>query len=248
MRRIPAGVHVAIVMRSLLVQAAWNYRTMIGCGMAFALLPLRRYLGRTPEGVDRVDLEVHAAHFNAHPYLTSAALGSLARMEVEDTPRETVVRFRDAVKGPLGALGDRLVWAAWLPFCSVLSLGVFWAGAPEWAAVLVFLGMYNAGHAFLRVKGYLLGWAEGPRLGMRLRQSGIPGLARRVERLLMVALGLMVGVLAASGVPEGAGTDLHLPGALALGAGALLGPRAWKPAAVVVVGAVALVLVIGLLR
>lgn len=248
MRRIPAGVHVAIVMRSLLVQAAWNYRTMIGCGMAFALLPLRRYLGRAAEGGAPMDLEVHAAHFNAHPYLASAALGSLARMEVEGTPRETVVRFRDAVRGPLGALGDRLVWAAWLPFCSVLSLGVFWAGAPAWAAVLVFLGIYNAGHAFLRVKGYLLGWAEGPRLGMRLRQSGIPGLARRVERLLMVALGLMVGVLAASGVPEGAGTDLHLPGALALGAGALLGPRAWKPAAVVVVGAVALVLVIGLLR
>ncbi len=248
MNRIPASVHASILLRSLIVQASWNYRTMIGCGMAFALLPLRRYLRRTEEGQSAVDLEVHAAHFNAHPYLASAALGSLARMEVEDTPRETIVRFRDAVRGPLGALGDRLVWAAWLPFCAVLGLGVFWAGLPPWGAVAAFLGMYNAGHIFLRVQGYLLGWAEGPRLGMRLRESAIPGMARRVERLLMVAIGLLVGVLSAAGLPESSGTGLHLSGAIALAAGALLGPRAWKPAAVVVVGTVGFVLAIGLVR
>lgn len=248
MNRVPASVHTSILLRSLLVQAAWNYRTMLGCGMAFALLPLRRYLGRTSPGREQLDLELHAAHFNAHPYLASAALGSLARMEVEDVPGETITRFRDAVRGPLGALGDRLVWAAWLPFCAVLGLGALWAGANPWVAVAVFLGLYNAGHVFLRVRGYLFGWAEGPRLGMRLRESGVPGLARRVERLLMVALGLMIGVLSASGVPHGAGTDLHLPGAVALAVGALMGPRAWKPAAVVVVGVVGLVLAFGLVR
>lgn len=248
MNRVPRSVHASVLLRSFLVQASWNYRTMIGCGMAFALLPLRRYLRRTEEGESAVDLEIHAAHFNAHPYLASAALGSLARMEVEGQPRETIVRFRDAVRGPLGALGDRLVWAAWLPFCAVLGLGVFWAGLPAWGAVVAFLGIYNAGHLYLRLRGYVLGWEEGPRLGMRLRDSAIPGLARRVERLLMVAIGLMVGVLSASGLPDISGTDLHLPGALALAAGALLGPRAWKPAAVVVVGTVGCVLAIGLVR
>src|SRR5256886_7465612 len=63
-----------------------------------------------------------AHFFNAHPYLCGLAVGAAARAEHEGVPPEQVERLRTALCGPLGSLGDRLVWAGWLPFTSGLAL------------------------------------------------------------------------------------------------------------------------------
>lgn len=238
---LPLGVRTAVIVRSLLVQAAWNYRTMLGTGMAFALTPALRHVHGSAEAVDRA-LERHVSLFNAHPYLTPLALGALARLEAEGASEDMIERFRAALRGPLGALGDRLVWAGWLPMCSLLGILISVTVSPG-TGVGVFLLVYNAGHLALRAWGFEVGWSAGASLGSRLRELRLTREAQRIE----TGVCLLTGVVAGFVLPSLAGVDpAWLPalvGVAGLLAGYGLGVRAWRPAAWIVtlgVGAIGL--------
>ncbi len=229
MKTLPPLVAWNVLLRSFLIQGSWNYRTMIGNGMAYALRPVLKRL-------DGERLGRHASHFNSHPYLSAAALGALARMEADGESAEKIGRFREAVRGPLGGIGDRLVWAGWLPLCALLGLAVFWTTGRGALAAVVFLAVYNVGHLGLRLWGFRIGWEAGPRLGSRLREAGLAKAAGRVERLLPVAIGLAVGVGLGSGAGLGAdAAPAALLGAVGVVVGAAAGSRAWKPAAALTV-------------
>jgi hypothetical protein len=149
MTRLPLRVKLAVLARSLLIQGSWNYRTMVGTGMGFTLLPALRHLHRKPDELDEA-VARHSMPFNAHPYLAELAIGSLVRLETDGADAQTVGRFRSAVGGPLGALGDRVVWAVWLPLTALVGLVAFEAGLGAGTAVVLFLALYNAGHFLLR--------------------------------------------------------------------------------------------------
>lgn len=238
MRAVPSTLMARVLARTFLIQGSWNYRTMIGTGMAFTLLPLLTYLHRDRARLERT-LELHAGHFNAHPYLAGLALGSLVRLEEDGAPPETILRFRTAVAGPLGALGDRVVWATWLPLSSLLALIALESGVAAWGAVLLFLGIYNVGHLVLRVWGFRTGYRQGARLATALRSSRLSERSRSVGRGLVVLAGVLAGLLLTG---EGLPMAGLVGGILALGAGWWLGLRLWRPAALLVVMAVALLL------
>lgn len=244
----PWPVRAGVLARSFLIQAVWNYRTLQGTGLAFALLPVLRYVHGSGAPLDRA-VERHAGHFNAHPYLASMALGSLARLEVDGAEPETIRRFRNALGGPLGALGDQLVWAGWLPLCTVLGVLLLWAGAAPGVAVASFLLIYNAGHLTLRVWGFHLGWRAGSRLGARLREAGLAAMAGRLQRWLAGAMGVLAGVVVfAPGIRGGASMGWMAAGALGLLLGGTLGTRVWRAAAgLTVVGTGLLLLFTGYL-
>lgn len=158
-------------LRSFAVGGSWNYRTLLGSGIAYALLPvLRRVHAGDPVRM-RGALADHLQPFNAHPYLAALAVGALARAERDGAERETIRRFRRALSGPLGSLGDRTVWARWRPFCLLVSLAAWMgAGLTPWAAVLLFLGLYNVGHLALRAWAFRTGWREGLGVAAALRE------------------------------------------------------------------------------
>ena len=159
---LPFRVKVAMFVRMLAVQGSWNYETLIGTGIGFVMEPALRFL---PGGVNgpayRAALARESRYFNAHPYLTGIAVGSLTRAELEGIDPARIERFRSALTSPLGSVGDRLVWASWLPFCSVVALCVFGAGGSALAVVGTFLLLYNAGHLLLRGWGLHIGLARG---------------------------------------------------------------------------------------
>lgn len=193
--RLPAGTRAAIFLRLLAVQGAWNYETLVGNGIGFCVEPALR---RLPGGLDgeayRKALARQSQYFNAHPYLTGVAVGALARAELDGEAPERIERFRTALCGPLGALGDRLVWATFLPLCSFAALVVFGAGGSPLATVLTFLGLYNAGHIGLRVWGLNAGWRYGlavaQSLGNPVLQQAAPQLGRLAAALAGVAFPL----------------------------------------------------------
>jgi len=115
---------------------------------------------------------VRSRYFNAHPYLAAVAVGALARAELDGEPPERIERFRTALCGPLGSVGDRLVWAGWLPFCSLASLAIFGLGGGTWQVVGFFLVLYNAGHFALRIWGLNTGWNHGLRVASALANPG----------------------------------------------------------------------------
>ncbi len=211
---VGARAIVASFLRLFAIQGSWNYETMLGNGIAFCAKPLLRGL---PDDRYHAALARQARYFNAHPYLASVAVGALARVELDGEDPVRIERFRTALCGPLGSVGDQLVWAGWLPLCSLIALGAFSLGAGPMAVVLIFLGTYNVGHVALR--------AWGLRVGLRRGLRVAPALANPVFRAGPAALARISAVLA----------GLILPLALQR----IIGPGR------VLAGAVAVVAVIG---
>ena len=166
---LPFGVRASIFLRLLAIQASWNYEILLGNGIAFCTEPALRLLpgGRGGEAY-REALARQSQYFNAHPYLAAVAVGALVRAELDRAPAAQIERFRTALCGPLGSVGDRLMWAAWLPFCSLAALLAFGLDAGPWVVVATFLLSYNAGHVALRAWGLHVGLAHGLRVAQAL--------------------------------------------------------------------------------
>jgi PTS system mannose-specific IID component len=227
---LPRPVRRAMLLRSLAVQGSWNYRTLIGTGLAFVLAPALRQIYADDPVKLREALARHAALFTAHPYLAGVAAGALARLEADGVPPETIERFKSAIRGSLGSMGDRLVWLTWRPACALLMVALLLAGTGWWIAVLAFLVAYNALHLWMRVWGLDAGWRDGLQVARALREAPFERLGDRAGDAGAVLSGfaavLAIGWGGERGIPYAA------VGALALAAGIMLGPRVRWVAAV----------------
>ena len=182
---IPARTRFAMFVRLLAIQGSWNYETLLGNGIGFCVEPALRLLPGGQEGpAYRAALARQSEYFHAHPYMAAVAVGALARAELEGEPPARIERFRTALCGPLGSVGDRLVWAAWLPACSIAALAAFGFGVGTGGVLLVFLGIYNAGHIALRAWGLSAGLDHGMRVASAL---GGPVLRRGPTHIAQVA-------------------------------------------------------------
>jgi mannose PTS system EIID component len=187
-----------IFLRLFAIQGAWNYEQLIGPGVGFCSEPALRGLPGGPDGpAYRGALARESRYFNAHPYLASLAVGALSRAELDGVAPAKIERFRTALCGPLGSIGDRMVWAGWLPCCSLLALAVFGLGGGPVAVCVTFLVLYNVGHLALRAWGLRAGFASGLRLagtlGTPFFRKGPELLARIGAFLAGVALPLALG-------------------------------------------------------
>ena len=169
MKSLPIHTQAAMLLRMLAIQGAWNYETLLGNGIGFAMEPALRLM---PEGVHsprfKEAMARQSKYFNAHPYLAAVAVGALSRAELDGEAPAKIERLRTALAGPLGSVGDRLVWAGWLPFCSLLALTVYGFGGGPVAVLATFLGVFNVGHLALRVWGLRAGWKHGMRVAQAL--------------------------------------------------------------------------------
>jgi mannose PTS system EIID component len=210
--RPPSAVVRRLFLRSLLVQTLWNPRDLLGSGVAWILdetLP-------PDEGADP---------FNAHPYLAGAALGAFVavRERGELDPAE-FIRFRAALRTPLGAVGDALVWAGWLPFTVLAALLLLLAGGVGPLAVVAgFLVVYNLLHLWTRHWAVRTGLQQGVAVGSALARSAFPRLGDRLRQGVVFLVGGLAGTgtVLASGflpVPAGPGGGPGLsPGPVTLG-------------------------------
>jgi len=177
-------------MRLLLVQASWNYERMVGVGVAFASEPMLRGLPGGKKGERyRQAVGRAAQYFNAHPYLTGLAVGALARAEYENVPPEKMHRLRTALTGPLGSLGDKLVWVGVLPMAAGVGLLISVAVSPV-VGVVSFLVLYNGVHLALRCWGLWAGWHGGIRVAEKLSAPVFKLGLRVVGPLAALSLGL----------------------------------------------------------
>jgi PTS system mannose-specific IID component len=235
---LPLATWFRIYLRLFAVQGSWNYETLIGNGVAFCMEPALRLLpgGRGGQLYGEA-LARHARYFNAHPYFAGVAVGALARAELDGVAPALIERFRTALAGPLGSVGDRLVWASWLPLCSLIALGAFGFDARPVTVVAIFLVLYNLGHLSLRAWGLRVGFQRGLRVSDALAHP----LLRRGPQYAGAAASLVAGLvipLAANRVAsDGRGVAIAIT-LIAIAGGVLLarfGERAqgWRLALVV---------------
>ena len=212
----------AMFLRSFAIQGSWNYRTLLGAGLAFTLLPgLRRLYGDDAERLDAA-VRRHSGVFNSHPYLAPMAVGALVVLEEEGEDAAVIERFKSAIRGSLGTLGDRLIWAGWRPVCLLLAIAIFLTGVRWWLVLAFFLVLYNSGHLLLRIWSYNLGLTRGRGVGEQLRRSWVPQLQRLVSVLGAFLLGVTLPLVAAGGLGR---VRLALPWVVAAALAALLGAR-----------------------
>lgn len=211
-------------LRLLTVQACFNHERMIGVGVGYATEPLLRAL---PGGVagDRYRAAMGRAtqYFNAHPYMVGLAAGALARAEHDEVPGPQVERLRTALVSPLGALGDRLVWAGMLPAASAVGLALSTDARAGLGAVAM-LGLYNVPHLVLRVWGLVAGWRHGTRVGRALANPVLHAALRVVGPAAALAIGFAMPLVAAHLV---GGFDLALWVGAATGIALAAGVLRW---------------------
>ncbi|HSJ12941.1 MAG TPA: PTS system mannose/fructose/sorbose family transporter subunit IID [Longimicrobiales bacterium] len=212
-------LRLRVFLRSFAIQGSWNYRTLLGTGFAFALLPVLRVVYRERTALHAA-VDRHASLFNSHPYLAGIALGAVARLEADGAPPELIERFKAALRGSLGQLGDRLVWAGWRPACVLLALALLLAGLPWWGVLAVFLLVYNAGHIALRWWALRTGFESGRQVAERVRAAGLDALRERIATAGALGTGVLLPLL----VVRGAGMEpVTLWGSLLAASAAALG-------------------------
>jgi PTS system mannose-specific IID component len=200
-------------LRLFAVQGSWNYETMLGNGIAFCTEPALRLLPGGMKGTAYAEaITRQARYFNAHPYLAGVAVGALARAELDRVSPQMIERFRTALGGPLGSVGDRLVWASWLPLCSLIALAAFGLGASPLAVIGIFLATYNVGHLSLRAWGLRVGFEKGLRVADALAHP----LLRRGPQYVGSAAALLAGVAIPMAAREVIGGDRGLAAVIIL--------------------------------
>lgn len=187
LRPVPVRARVAAFVRLFAIQGSWNYEILMGNGIAFCADPLLRLL---PPEQRKAAITRQSKYFNAHPYLAAIAVGALARAELEGEDPVKIERFRTALCGPLGSVGDQLVWAGWLPMCSIIALGAFGLGAGPLVTLSIFLGLYNIGHIALRAWGLQVGLARGVRVAPALATPVL----RQGPRVIAQIAALLAGI------------------------------------------------------
>jgi PTS system mannose-specific IID component len=196
-----------LALRSLCLQVLLNYRTMQGGGYLFSLWPWLRQ-----SQADRRRVEASGGYLNAHPVLAALAIGALRRrLEEGDYEKDPAAftAWQTGLCGPLGMIGDALIWDRWKPL--VFSLGVLiLLLVPTIDAWLItapiLLLLYNVPIFTLRMRGVATGYALGERV---LEALGNPVIGK--VRTLLTGSGLILsGLLFAAGlVTSGHTASLH---------------------------------------
>lgn len=217
------GEAALLATRALLLQVLLNYRTMQGGGYLFTLWP---WLQRTH--AQPAEVRACGNYLNAHPVLAALAVGALRkRVEERDAERDpdAFAEWQNTLCGPLGVVGDALIWDRWKPLLFALGvLLMLWSPTLEmWTGVAAgTLLLYNVPLFYLRVWGV----REGYRLGTGVLVALQNPLFVKLRRGLSIAGALTAGLLLAVAIMR-TGTDSLLVGAqfLVAFALALLGLR-----------------------
>jgi PTS system mannose-specific IID component len=180
-----------LYLRSFFVQAGWNYERMLALGFTWILLPLGKKLYPTPEGRKRF-LTRHLQSFNTNPYLASYALGGVAKLEEMEVSEEEIGKFKDSLRGPLGALGDNLIWMNLRP--ALLILGIILASTLGALGALSFWLLYNLHQVYLRARGVFKGYTRGLNLSSDLRSTYYPKMIKWTGRMGAILLGIFLAL------------------------------------------------------
>lgn len=207
------------LLRLASLQASYTYERMQGIGIAVAEEPLLEPLATDPERACEARGR-SAQYFNAHPFLAGAAVGALAKAELDGEAGSRILRLRTALSGPLGALGDQLFWAGIVPAVMAVTLIATSLGAGIGVVALVVVG-YNVLRVLVTWWGLRVGLRHGVQVAHAISQSRLPSMAARAGSAAAFLVGaavpfVAVWLLTGTGQPVRS-TVLVVAGAVVLG-------------------------------
>lgn len=187
-----ASLGLKIFLRSLLVQASWNFSSMQNLGFFFMTWPglVRRQLTATElRRAGRWNLRT----FNTHPYFAGLVAATVIGEGERGGSDEALEGLKRTLGSALGAVGDEFFWATLRPFAALVALPAALAGF-AWAPVIL-LTIYNIPHLTVRAWGVSAGLARGRGIVEMLKTRPLS----RVIPALGSATTALVGFLVGSG-------------------------------------------------
>ena len=148
-----------MVLRSLNLQASFNYERMQAAGWLYCILPGLEKI----HSDNKEDLELSMEHnlelFNTHPFLVTFVMGIILSLEQQKADIETIRAVRVAAMGPLGGIGDAIFWFTLVPITAGITSNMAINGSL--AGPILFLLIFNivqfACRFFLMYWSYNLG-------------------------------------------------------------------------------------------
>ncbi|EMU9121420.1 TPA: PTS system mannose/fructose/sorbose family transporter subunit IID [Providencia stuartii] len=136
-----------MALRSLLLQASFNYERMQAGGWLYTLIPALRKIHKKPEDLSN-SMKMHMEFINVHPFDVTFLSGLVLAMERSKEKISTIRAVKIALMGPLGGIGDALFWLTLLPICA--GIGASLALQGSLFGPIIFLLMFNIVHFALR--------------------------------------------------------------------------------------------------
>lgn len=189
MKKISKADLFKLYLRSFFVQSGWNYERMMALGFTWILLPLGKKLYPTPEERKKF-LTRHLQTFNANPYFAPYVLGGVAKLEEMGASEEEILNFKESLRGPLGALGDNLIWMNLRP--ALLILGIILASILGAVGALSFWFLFNLHQVYLRTRGIFKGYHLGLNLTFDLKSGYYLKMVSWISRVGAIFLGIFL--------------------------------------------------------
>jgi len=193
--RLSATVMTRVLLRSLLLQASWNFERLQSLGVAYVLAPALHQLYKDEDLA--LAYARHLEYFNTHPFLAGTVLGITLSLEETRSQGKTcyleVKEFKNMIMAPYAAMGDAFFWGGVRPLAAAIALFFAFRGS-LWAPV-VFLLLFNLPHFWFRVVGLLRGYTLGLRAIDDIGRYHLPDLAIRCKEATVILLGALCAYL-----------------------------------------------------
>jgi len=153
------GLQKQMFLRSLFVQASWNFEGLQNLGFFLLVYPaLVKKHG--PSAKLGPALKRHLDFFNTHPYFAGLVAGAVVHEEEGDLDKGRFLEdLKRSLMSAMASIGDGFFWATLKPLSILMALLPAIYGA--WWAPLVLLAFFNVPHLYLRWWGIGTGLERG---------------------------------------------------------------------------------------
>ncbi len=196
-----------VFFRTHLMMAVWNFQRMLNLGFLFCLLPIIKSL-RLNEEKKREFYQRHLNFYNSHPYFASVVLGIIIKKEEElsqalpadyKNKLQTIDTLKRGFMGPMGALGDSLVWESFRPMISAGLILIILLTLPHlslaYAGILIYFLLYNLLNEYIRFVGVFEGYKKGEAIIKDINVLNIPRINEKLKDVGVFLTGTIIGVI-----------------------------------------------------
>lgn len=193
-----------IFLRSLVLEANFNFETWQNTGFAFAVIPVLKKLYTTKESMASA-LKRHLTFFNTSPYGSTLILGITAAMEEQnstdaDFDDESINSVKLGLMGPLAGVFDSLFWGTFKVIAA--GVGTSLAIKGNLMGPVLFILIFNVPHLLLRYNLTFIGYNAGTKFLQNLAKNDIMDrLTKGASILGLMVVGAMPATLIAINTP-----------------------------------------------
>lgn len=179
-----------VALRTMLINASFNYERMQAIGFTYSLLPVINKV-HTNEADKQTALHNHLNFINCHTYVISLILGISAAMEERKENPELIKSVKVALMGPLAGLGDSMIWFTIMPILA--GIGVSFAMDGNILGPIFFILAFNIVENLVRFGFVHWGYSLGVGVIDRLKD-----ISEKVVRSASILGMTVIGALIAS--------------------------------------------------